>query len=167
MKKVLVSGCLLGRQIRYDGSCKDFSHPLLDGWSAEGRLVATCPELAAGFSTPRPPAEIMSRKTGEAVLDGQGRVEENTGADVTDLYILAARSALELARETGCEFALLTDGSPSCGSTFIYDGTFSGKRQSGDGVTAAFLRRNGIEVFAHNQIELLAARLTLLEAQQA
>lgn len=107
----------------------------------------------------------MGQKKGDAVLGGQGRVKENTGADVTDLYIIAARSALELAHETGCEFALLTDGSPSCGSTFIYDGTFSGKQHGGDGVTAAFLRRNGIEVFAHNQIELLAVRLETVEAQ--
>lgn len=167
MKKVLVSGCLLGRRIRYDGSCKDFSHPLLDRWSGEGRIVATCPELAAGFSTPRPPAEIMDEKMGGTVLDGQGRVMENTGADVTDLYLVAARSALELAQANGCAFALLTDGSPSCGSTFIYDGTFSGQQHKGDGVTAALLRRNGIEVFAHHQIDQLAARLETMEAQHA
>jgi uncharacterized protein YbbK (DUF523 family) len=159
MKKILVSGCLLGRQIRYDGSSKAFAHPLLDQWTAEGRIVAICPELSAGFSVPRPPAEISGRLSGEAVLEQQAQVVENTGRDVTDLFLAAAQSTLDLARSTGCEFALLTDGSPSCGSTFIYDGTFSGATHRNSGVTAALLRRNGIEVFAHSQIEQLAARL--------
>ncbi|MGZ2439857.1 uncharacterized protein YbbK (DUF523 family) [Sinorhizobium medicae] len=40
----------------------------------------------------------------------------------------AAQNALALASETNCRFALLIDGSPSCGSGFIYDGRFSGER---------------------------------------
>ncbi len=55
--------------------------------------------------------------------------------------------------------ALLIDGSPSCGSGFIYDDSFSGERFAGEGVTAALLSANGIEVYSDRQIEALIARL--------
>ena len=57
------------------------------------------------------------------------------------------------------EDALLTDGSPSCGDSFIYDGTFKGRRIDGEGVTAALLRQHGITVFLQTEISSLAAAL--------
>ncbi len=49
---------------------------------------------------------------------------------------------------------MLTDGSPTCGSQFIYDGTFSG-RKPGSGVAAALLREHGIAVFSDQQLPQL------------
>lgn len=158
-EKILVSACLLGRPVRYNGSSKTLTHPVLDQWMQEGRLVSICPELKAGFSVPRPPAEIGAGMSGPSVLSGQARVIEATGADVTELYIAGAHSALALAQEHGCRFALLIDGSPSCGSGFIYDGKFAGRKDVGAGVTAALLRQHGIEVFAETEIEALASRI--------
>lgn len=160
MERILVSACLLGRPVRYDGSAKIVAHPALDQWRREGRLVSICPELTAGFSVPRPPAEIAASQSGSAVLSGGARVNEVTGADVTDLYVAGARAALHLAREHDCRFALLIDGSPSCGSGFIYDGTFAGLKHAGAGVTAALLRQHGIEVFSETEIDVLHARLS-------
>ena len=157
--KVLVSACLVGRPVRYNGSSKTTAHPLLDKLREQGRLVIVCPELSAGFSIPRPSAEVSNANDGRAVLKGDAEVIEATGSDVTDLYIEGARTALALATQNGCRFALLLDGSPSCGSKFIYDGTFSGRKQAGEGVTAALLRQNGIEVFSENEIEDLGRRL--------
>jgi uncharacterized protein YbbK (DUF523 family) len=71
----------------------------------------------------------------------------------------AAENAVALARQAGCRYALLIDGSPSCGSAFIYDGTFSGRKQAGHGVTAAALKADGIEVFSDHQIEELIDRI--------
>ncbi|MDN5927054.1 MAG: DUF523 domain-containing protein [Hyphomicrobiales bacterium] len=156
--KILVSACLLGRPVRYNGSAKAVSHPALDQWQREGRLVSICPELTAGFSVPRPPAEIAEGRSGEAVLSGDAHVIEATGADVTDLYVAGARAALALACENDCRFALLIDGSPSCGSGFIYDGAFVARKHIGVGVTAALLRQHGIEVFAETEIDALQAR---------
>ena len=119
-----------------------------------------CPEVAAGFSTPRPPAEIQGASDGHAVLQGRGRVIEQTGSDVTHLYREAGQLALDLARETGCRYAVLTDGSPSCGSRFIYDGSFSGARVTGQGTTAARLEENGIRVFSEDTIGELDDLLT-------
>jgi len=159
MDKILVSACLLGRPVRYDGSAKTVASGILQQWLAEGRLVSICPELSAGFSVPRPPAEIAKSASGRDVLAGAARVIESTGADVTDRYIAGAQAALDLALANGCAVALLVDGSPSCGSSAIYDGTFNNMTHAGAGVTAALLRQNGIEVYAETAIDVLADRM--------
>ena len=157
--KILVSACLMGHAVRYDGRAKPLIHPAIERWREEGRLVTICPEMSAGMVVPRPPAEIADGATGEDALAGTARVMEISGGDVTDGFRQAAENALALARETGCRYALLIDGSPSCGSGFIYDGTFSGGRHPGDGVTAALLKRAGIEVYSDREIERLAERI--------
>ncbi|WEX78205.1 DUF523 domain-containing protein [Sinorhizobium numidicum] len=157
--RILVSACLMGHAVRYDGASKPLLHPVIDRWQREGRLVTICPEISAGMPVPRPPAEIEGGKTGVDVLSGQARVLEKTGGDVTAEFRRAAENALSLARETNCRFALLIDGSPSCGSGFIYNGSFNGERLAGEGVTAALLRQNGIEVYSDREIEALIVRL--------
>ena len=157
--KILVSACMMGHAVRYDGRGKPLSHPHLDRWRDEGRLVTICPEMSAGMPVPRPPAEIAGGAGGADVLLGRARVVEATGGDITQGFRQAAQNALALAQATGCRHALLIDGSPSCGSRMIYDGGFSGVRHEGEGVTAALLRMNGIAVFANHEIDRLAAAL--------
>lgn len=159
MDKILISACLLGAPVRYDGKGKLFVHPLIERWQSEGRLVSFCPELAGGFQTPRPPAEIAEAATGDDVLAGEGRVVDDGGADVTAMFVDGAREALAKARAENCRFALLIDGSPSCGSLTIYDGQFSGQKHAGMGVTAALLASHGVNVFAPQDIGDLAALL--------
>lgn len=161
--RILISACLLGRPVRYDGGAKPLHHPAIEGWRAEGRLVAFCPEQAGGLPTPRPPAEIENGMTGEDVLAGRARVLEIGGGDVTQAFVAGAQKAVAHALEHGCRFALLIDGSPSCGSIFIHDGTFSGRRHPGEGVAAVLLRRAGIEVFTDRDVERLALRIEALE----
>jgi len=160
--KILISACLAGHPVRYNGSAKPLAHPLVNKWRAEGRLVTVCPELIAGFSVPRLPAEIAAGGDGESVLTGKGRVIEETGGDVTEQFVAGARAALAAAQANECRFALLIDGSPSCGSRTIYDGKFIGQKHSGAGVTATLLRDHGIEVFADTEIEDLGIRLQAL-----
>ena len=105
---------------------------------------------------PRPPAEIMSAD-GKDVMHGQARISENTGQDVTEQYQLAAWLALRAAQESGCSAALLTDGSPTCGSQFIYDGSFRGIHKAGRGVAASLFAEHGIAVFSEGQIDELIA----------
>lgn len=156
---ILVSACLLGQPVRYDGSAKTLRHALLQRWQDEGRIVTLCPERAAGLPTPRPPAEITERYSGLNVLEGKAHVMDTAGEDVTAAFLSGAQHALALAQATRCRFALLMDGSPSCGSLFIYDGSFTGQKHTGEGVTAALLRKNGIDVFAHTDIEALHQKL--------
>jgi uncharacterized protein YbbK (DUF523 family) len=159
MKKILVSACLMGHAVRYDGGSKPLVHPAIGRWRAEGRLVTICPEMSAGMPVPRPPSEIEGGVDGTAVLAGRARVVEATGGDVTTEFRQAAENTLRLAGETGCGYALLIDGSPSCGSGFIYDGSFSGTQRGGQGVTAALLKQAGIEVYSDREIERLIERL--------
>jgi len=159
MERILVSGCLLGRPIRYDGRARTLTHAILERWRSEGRIVAVCPELAGGLPTPRPPAEIAAGATGADVLAGTARVVTKTGEDVTDPFLEGARSVLTTAQAAGCRFALLTEGSPSCGSGFIHDGSFTGAKHPGTGVAAALLQAHGIQVFAEAEIATLAALL--------
>ena len=150
--KILVSGCLNGRPIRFNGTSVSVTSEIWDRWEKEQRLVPFCPELAAGFSVPRAPAEIVG-STASAVVLGEGRVAEDNGTDVTDLFVEGARSAADRAIAEGCVMAVLTDGSPSCGTTYTYDGTFSGGTVAGRGVTAQVLVDHGVRVFAEHQIE--------------
>ena len=165
LQRILISACLLGNPVRYNGTARPLDDPRLQSWRDEGRLVTICPEVTAGFAIPRPAAEITDGASGEAVLDGEAKVLERTGADVTALFLAGAQAALALALGHDCRFALLTEGSPSCGSGFIHDGSFSGGRHAGHGVTAALLLRNGIRVFSEGQIAELAACLEPASAQ--
>ena len=165
--RLLVSACLLGRPVRYDGGHRALDSARLADWVAQGRAIGFCPEVAAGLPTPRPPAEIADGADGVAVLDGQAAIIEPDGRDVTAAYRAGAEAALDLARREGCRLALLTDGSPSCGSGFVYDGSFSGTRHKGMGVTTALLRAHGIAVFAPAQFEALAVAMAMAPDPQA
>jgi len=159
MNKILISACLAGFNVRYNGSAKTLLHSTLAQWHAEGRLVICCPELAAGFSTPRPPAEITAGPNGGLLMRHGAKVIESTGADVTNLYILGAHLALRIAQHYHCRYALLADGSPSCGSETVYSGKFDGQTVAGRGVTAQLLREHGIRVFSHRQVNQLIVSL--------
>jgi uncharacterized protein YbbK (DUF523 family) len=163
LSKILISACLLGQAVRYNGTYRLAGHEVLARWQQAGRLVSLCPEVAVGFPTPRAPVEIASDSDGADVLAGSARLFEDTGRDVTELYLAAARLAVERAVGTFCRYAVLTDGSPSCGTTFVYDGTFRGITKSGRGTTAAALEAAGIAVFAESEIEKLDSILAATE----
>ncbi len=151
LPKVLVSACLLGQPVRYDG--RSSGHPdLLQRWQAEGRVVPLCPEVAGGLPTPRPPAEIPGGQGGE-VLDGAAAVVTVAGEDVSAAFVAGAGQALALVRKHGIRVAVLKAGSPSCGNRLTYDGTFSGMKVPGEGVTTALLRREGVLVFSELELE--------------
>ncbi len=162
MIRVLVSSCLLGQPVRYNGSDAPSDKTILAQWKSEGRLVHFCPEIAAGFPTPRPPAETVGGD-GKMVLLGKAKVFEDTGLDVTEMFVDGAKKALEYAKNNNVRIAILTDGSPSCGSTYVYDGHFKGGTTPGKGVTAELFEQNGIRVFSEDQIEDALEYLTDLE----
>ncbi|MCL6580986.1 MAG: 2-thiouracil desulfurase family protein [Firmicutes bacterium] len=161
---LLVSACLVGVASAYDGRPRGGSRPRGDAVfhgttgpaedfgdacepAPDERLwLPVCPEQAGGLHTPRRPAEIRGAGGGEGVLDGRAGVFDDRGRDVTDAFLKGARLAVELARATGCLEGVLKDGSPSCGVTRIYDGTFGGRPVPGLGVTAAALARLGVRL---------------------
>jgi uncharacterized protein YbbK (DUF523 family) len=147
---VLVSACLAGRACRFDGSAKPDDE--VGRLVQSGRAVLVCPEVDGGLGTPRPPAEIVGGD-GADVISGRARVVTKAGRDVTDEYLNGARYALDAARMTGARIAVLKTRSPSCGKGTIYDGSFSRTTRAGDGVTAALLAANGIEVVTEEELD--------------
>jgi uncharacterized protein YbbK (DUF523 family) len=163
MERILVSACLMGRRVRYDGGAKTSADAQLAAWREEGRLVPFCPEVEGGLPIPRPAAEIEGGAGGEAVLEGKARVLAADGSDVTTEFLAGARGALAAARSCGARLAVLKEGSPSCGALSIYDGTFQGHRTPGQGVTTALLERDGIRVFTEDQVADAAGYLRALD----
>ena len=159
MQKILVSACLLGEAVRYDGAAHG-PFAQLQAWQAEGRVLALCPEMAGGLPTPRPPAEILGGQ-GRAVLAGQQVVRDCHGRDVSDAFRAGAARALALVREQGIGMAVLKARSPSCGNRQTYSGEFSGRLVEGAGVTAAALQAAGVVVFNEYEVEQAAAWLAL------
>jgi uncharacterized protein YbbK (DUF523 family) len=143
VKKVLVSACLLGQPVRYDAKDKRVDHAILARWVAEGRVVPVCPEVAGGLPVPRPPAERQP----------DGRVVDVNGGDVTAQFDAGAAHAVTLAREHGITVAVLKEGSPSCGSSLVGDGTHTGVKVPGQGVTTVALRAIGVRVFSEDEID--------------
>ena len=161
LPRILISACLLGQPVRYDGASKPCQADTLARWRAEDRLVVVCPEMAGGLGVPRPPAELVGG-AGADVLNGSADVRRGDGVSVRAEFELGARRALELAREHDCKIAILKEKSPSCGSGEVYDGTFTGTLTTGDGVTTALLEQHGIKVFGETQIEDAKAYLERL-----
>ena len=140
--KILVSACLLGLRVRYDGKSKpcDAVIRLME----EHELIPVCAEVFGGLPTPRVPAE----RAGDRVMTKDGR-------DVTEEYVRGAEEIARLARMYGCTHAILKEKSPSCGKGRIYDGTHTGTLTEGNGVLAGLLMEMGVTVVGETEIEKL------------
>jgi uncharacterized protein YbbK (DUF523 family) len=126
--------------------------------------VSACPEVAGGLSVPRPPAEIVGGD-GVQVLKGPAKVITREGADVTEAFRAGAEHAVAIARSLAIRVAVLKSRSPSCGSTQIYDGSFTGHLHDGDGVAAAALTDAGVRVFDELHLEDADALLSSLDTR--
>lgn len=146
----MLSACLAGVPCTHAAEAKTRAWALQ--LVAEGRAVTVCPEVAGGLPIPRPEAEI-SGGDGDDVLDGAARVVSVDGEDVTANYLHGAQAARAAARRTGAAIAVLKARSPSCGCGAIYDGSFSGRTVDGDGVTAALLKREGLDVVSDEDVD--------------
>ncbi len=143
MKKTryLISACLCGQTCRYDGGAFDI--PALRELANTGIAIPFCPECAGGLSTPRKPCEIVGN-----------RVLAADGTDCTAEYERGAQLALEECRRYGLTAAILKESSPSCGVSRIYDGSHTGQKIPGQGITAALLAENGIALFTEKQLPI-------------
>lgn len=137
--KYLISACLCGVPCRYDGTAKNI--PELADLVASGRAVLICPETEGGLPVPRPPCEIRN-----------GRVMSVDGIDYTAAYTQGAQAALSLVQKHGVRAAILKERSPSCGTRMIYDGTFSGRRVRGMGLTAELLAEHGVRLYSEEHL---------------
>ena len=142
MAIILVSNCLLGCACRYKGD--DCKNERILALAENHTLLGVCPEQMGGLPTPRNPSEIVGDK-----------VVSNAGCDVTAEYRKGAEAALYLAKLNHVDFAVLKAKSPSCGKGLIYDGTFTGNKIPGNGVTVSLLLENGIPVYTEDELDKL------------
>jgi len=146
----LCSACLLGINCRYNGVSKP--NEKIIALSKSEVLIPVCPEQLGEQATPRPNAEIKGGD-GLDVLNNKVKVIEPDGNDVSSNFVCGAEEVLKIAKLLGIKEAILKQRSPSCGSGQIYDGTFSGTIKKGDGVTAALLKLNGIEILSEDDFK--------------
>lgn len=147
LEKILISRCFLGDNVRYDNKTIPLKHALIDLWLTQNRLVSVCPEVSGGLSVPREPAEQQ---------ENSNRIITISGIDVSQQFNRGAKLALTLCHQHNIRFAVLKESSPSCGSSLIYDGSFTNTKIAGQGVTSKLLRQEGIEVFSEDNLQSLA-----------
>ena len=143
-EKLLISSCLLGENVKYDGSNNSLSKDFLDKLKEKYELFSFCPEVAGGLPTPRVPCEIISQNPLKIV--------NKNNEDKTIEFVNGANKTLELCRKEGIKIALLKANSPSCSNHFIYDGTFSSTKIKSNGVTTNQLLLNNILIY--NELEI-------------
>lgn len=135
---VAVSSCLLGLNAKYSGGYNDSDRVM--SLSKQMKVVPFCPEQMGGLATPRAPAEIVDHK----VLTEQGE-------DVTLAFEKGAIETLKVLEIVNQRAVILKDGSPSCGSQQIYDGTFSMNKVLGIGKTCEKLMATYDQLLVYNE----------------
>ena len=145
----LVSSCLLGMNCRIDfGHSFDWDIIVI---ARKYCMIPICPERFAGIPLPSFPAEIAGEGDGINVIRHQTKVlekREGKFVDVSRAFIRGAEETYKLASLTGTlKIAILRAYSPSCGVGKTYSGEFNGSLKSGDGVTAAYLKMKGFEIY--------------------
>jgi len=143
--KILISACLLGENVKYDGTNNSIvENPFIKKLLNLDMLIPICPEVEGGLQTPRVPVEIIDNKAISKI-----------GDDKTIFFRKGAQKTLDLCKKNDIKYAILKSRSPSCGSSQIYDGTFSHTLISGDGICAKLLKQNGIGIFTEKNIKEL------------
>jgi len=145
--KLLISSCLLGEKVKYNGKDNKLSINTLDKLSNIYEIISFCPEVQGGLPTPRIPCEVISLNP--------LRVINKNKEDKTKEFVLGANKTLDLCKQENISIALLKANSPSCSSKYIYDGTFTSKKIESVGVTTSLLLKNTIKVFDETQINEL------------
>lgn len=134
-----ISECLLGREVRYDGTGagSSFPHAVLEGLY---QYQGICPEVGIGMPVPRPPIRLVARES----ADGSGHVR---AVGVADSQLDCTDALADFARDTAPRFVglagyVLMKSSPSCGleRVKVYseraDGTVGMAKRVGRGIYA-------------------------------
>ncbi|MDU2898833.1 MAG: DUF523 domain-containing protein, partial [Finegoldia magna] len=125
MQNVLISACLLGVDCKYNGSNNKLDDEIIHSLKEKYNLIPVCPEIMGGMPTPRNPVEITD-----------GKVFDNDGVEFTKEFEKGSEEVVKLAKLYDTTIAILKENSPSCGSNYIYDGTFNHQKIKGMGIAA-------------------------------
>jgi uncharacterized protein YbgA (DUF1722 family)/uncharacterized protein YbbK (DUF523 family) len=138
--RIGISSCLLGAKVRFDGGHKRDGF-LTDTIGPFVEWVPVCPEVEAGFGTPRETMRLERVSAAEKATHAVRLLTTKTKIDLTDqLVSYSARRVVALESE-GLSGYVLKKDSPSCGMerVKVYDGHGSPAR-TGRGIFAEHLR---------------------------
>lgn len=108
--RVGISSCLLGENVRYDGTNKRVA---LEDLSEVFEWVPVCPEVEIGLGVPREPIQLV-RIGAEVRLQGV-----TSKADHTQKMVEFARRRLDRLAELGLHGYVFKARSPSCGPSRV------------------------------------------------
>ena len=120
---IFISACLAGKPTRYDGKSNKINDDFFKKISAKYNIFPFCPETAGGLGVLRNPCEIVKKFDTDNIYN-RYIIKDKSNNDVTDFFIKGALLSLEYAKKRNIKVAILKDGSPSCGASYIYDGSF-------------------------------------------
>lgn len=89
---ILLSSCIAGVKCRYNASAS-YNKNLIE--NIEDMFIHACPEVLAGFETPRKPCEIYGG-SGDDALTGKAKVIDKDGVDITEQMLIGAERALQI-----------------------------------------------------------------------
>lgn len=105
---VLISSCLAGALVRYDGKPQALGN-VLKQLEEQYQLISVCPEVAIGLGMPRPPLHIRQYNGAEHAV-----LIEDPSVDYTlELRTYAQQVLEQYPNLSGC---ILKQKSPSCGT---------------------------------------------------
>ena len=142
MKNIAVSACLLGQNVRYNGTNK-LNNELIDVISGNN-IIPICPESI--LSNPHLPIEI---KNNEAFMSNGENVTTELVNSCIDIY----------EKIKNVDFVILKTKSPTCGYKQIYDGNFTNTLIEGNGLLTRLLLENKIKVYSELDIDLIRKEL--------
>ena len=142
METILVSACLLGDNVKYNGG--NNYDQRIEALKEIYDIVPICPEVFGGLTTPRIPSEIKN-----------GEVINQEGKNVTENFRIGAHNVLNIVNYLHIKKAVLMDRSPSCGVRHIYNGRFNQTLIDGQGICAKLLKQHGVEIYTIDEIDSL------------
>ncbi len=132
--KIGVSSCLLGEEVRYDGTSQ-YQPLIVEGLSNRFELISLCPEVSIGLTVPRPPIQRVLMGGKIHLL----RVDDDS-FDLTDRMHQFALQSVEMI--SGFSGFIFKSRSPSCGLGAVK--LFSKERvmiAKGEGMFAEVIRQ--------------------------
>jgi uncharacterized protein YbbK (DUF523 family) len=144
---VLVSACLVGINCKYDG--RNNRNGLISQLIENGYFipVPVCPEQIGGLPTPRHQSEIQNYEDDHSTL----KVKNIKGEFIEQFFFRGADEVLKIARSCNARRCIMKENSPSCGVKRVYDGSFSGKKIDGTGITSYVLKRDGRTIISSDE----------------
>jgi uncharacterized protein YbgA (DUF1722 family)/uncharacterized protein YbbK (DUF523 family) len=114
--RIGISACLLGEAVRYDAGHKRDPF-LVETFGQHVEWVPVCPEVEAGFGTPRDPMRLVRdgpRSPASAAFSTR-LIVIKTGEDVTDQLRTTSAKRVRALEDADLSGYILKKDSPSCG----------------------------------------------------